>query len=316
MRKLICTILTLCTLICSLPFAAFADSGVKANIEKCTYADGNINIELKIESTTKDCKVVFALYNTEKTLTKAIAKPIKASEKNLTVQIPCKKTDVESVNVHFIYGLTNTNTKAGASLFATVTNPSETIVVPEKNADTTETGDKTEKGRSYAVFITDIGTKLTDKGEAVVVSGYANGKEIEYVSEKADASTIETGKIGVPVTTLNRVLEYFIMVGPGRTVISNNREAFGGSLTHIDNKRDYVTINGEKFKIRPSTNVYVYDKGTRKRVNYKVNEYMNYLDYDEEFGIYIDEDRNHLNVSAYVCLDDGEVVDLLYYINN
>ena len=43
MKKLICTILTLCTLLCSLPLAAFADNGVKASIEKCTYTDGNIN---------------------------------------------------------------------------------------------------------------------------------------------------------------------------------------------------------------------------------------------------------------------------------
>ena len=316
MRKLICTILTLCTLLCSLPFAAFADSGVKASIGKCTYTDGNINIELNIESATKDCKAVFALYNAEKMLTKAIARPIKAGDKNLALQIPCKKTDVESVNVHFIYGISNPDTKAGDSLSATVTDPSEPIVVPEKEPVTPEAVDKTESGGSYAVFITDVGTKITDSGEAVVVTGYLNGKEKEYVSEKADVSNVETGKIGVPVMTLNRVLKYFIMVGPGRTIISDSRETYGGALTDIDNKRDYVTIGGEKFKINPSTNVYIYDEGSRTRVNYRVNEYMDYLDYDEELGIYIDDDRHHLNVSAYVCLEDGEVVDLLYYINN
>lgn len=315
MKKLICTILTLCTLLCSLPLAAFADNGVKASIEKCTYTDGNINIELKIESSTKDCKAVFALYNAEKMLTKAIAKPIKAGEKNLALQIPCKKADVKNVAVHFIYGITNPDTKAGSSLSATVSDPSEPIVAPEKEPAAPETNDKTESGGSYAIFITDVGTKITDNGEAVVVTGYANGREKEYVSEKADVSNVETGKIGVPVTTLNRVLKYFIMVGPGRTVISDTRETLGGVLTDIDNKRDYVTISGEKFKIKPSTNVYVYDEGARTRVKYRVNEYMDYLDYDEELGIYIDDDRHHLNVSAYVCLEDGEVVDLLYYIN-
>ena len=303
-------------MLCSLPFVAFANSDVKASIEKCTYIDGNINIELKIESATKDCKAVFALYNAENVLTKAIAKPIKSGEKSLAVQFPCKKADAESVNVHFIYGITKSETKAGDSLSAKVTDPSETIVVPEKEPVANETVSKAETDGSYAVFITGVGTEITDSGEAVVVTAYLNGREKEYVSEKADVSTVETGKIGVPVMTLNRVLKYFIMVGPGRTVISDTREAFGGVLTDIDNKRDYVTISGEKFKIKPSTNIYVYDEGSRAKVKYRVNEYMDYLDYDEELGIYIDEDRHHLNVSAYVCLEDGEVVDLLYYINN
>lgn len=310
--KMINFMIIMCIAVCTLAMPASADvSTIKASVDKCTYSDGIISTNINIDYITKGCKAVFAVYDTSGQIVKVVAKEIDVSDSAVNAEIPVSSSAVGyKLRIHFIYGVASHSAAAGESLSAVVSAP---IVAEDevKENSTVKTDSK-----SYAVFITGTSSKIVDDGtELNCVNGYVDSEEVEYSSKKGDISGIQIGKMGVPVMTLNLDLKYFIMVGTGSATISSNKETYGGKLTSVDGRRNRITIDDKEFKIKPYTNVYVYDSKSSLRRKYITDETADYLSYDDELGIYIDSERTNLDVTAYVCINDGKVLDLLYYIN-
>lgn len=312
MKRIINFMIILCIAVHTLAIPAFADAyTIKASVDECTYSDGIISVNVNIDYITKECKAIFVAYDTSGKIAKIIAKQIAVSDSTVNAEIPVSSFAVGyKVRISFIYGITSHNTEAGKPLSAEVSLP---ITIKD---EVKETNTAKIDSNSYAVFITATSSKIDDDGtEVECVTGYVDSKEVEYTSKKGDISGVQIGKMGVPVMTLNLDLKRFIMVGTGSATISLNKETYGGKLTFVDSRRSRITIDDKEFKIKARTNVYVYDSKSSSRRKYITDATADYLSYDDELGIYIDSERTNLSVTAYVCINDGEVADLLYYIN-
>lgn len=187
-----------------------------------------------------------------------------------------------------------------------------------------------DAANDYATFVTKVTASQDANGDDITyVRGYNGLDEITYTCDADDVSENEVavGTLVVPKYNANGTVKEFKVVAGNEgaevtTGFGTDKAAMSGTVTYLDGKKSYIYLDGTAgmedgtaYKIKSTTNVYVYDETTSARTKYKVDESMSYLDYTEEYGIYVGKDKTKLNVTAYLFIDDGNVVDLLYYIN-
>ena len=89
-----------------------------------------------------------------------------------------------------------------------------------------------------------------------------------------------------------------------------------GILSDINTKRKYIIVDDEEYNIKGSVNIYIYDENANTRNKYKVNEALSYIDYDDEEEVwYANGEEISSAPTVYLYIYDGDVVDLVYYIN-
>ena len=177
-----------------------------------------------------------------------------------------------------------------------------------------------------ATFITGVSEAYDEDGYLVTyVKGYCNGEEVVYESEVA-LSIAQTyiGKLVVPEYKVNGDIKAFQLVNEGYSKgflgSSNYAVGYAGIPDGQDSAKGRIVINGMTYKIPATTNVYVYEASSSKRVKYTTDAYVGYVEYDDPakggiWGWYIDEDNRNLTVTVYMYEYDGDIVDLVYYVH-
>ena len=160
-----------------------------------------------------------------------------------------------------------------------------------------------------ATFITKISETIDEDGYNVYrVTGYVNGEEVTYICDDVDDSII--GTLVTPIYKANGEVNRF------EAVDSVDGEYVYGILSDVNTKRKYIVVDGEEYNIKNSVNIYVYDENTNTRNKYKINEVLSYIEYDDiEEVWYANGDEISSAPSVYMYIYDGDVVDLVYYID-
>lgn len=177
----------------------------------------------------------------------------------------------------------------------------------------------------YATFVTNVGETSDEDGDDVVyIKGYTSLDEVTYTTDSVTLTTAKSyiGKLVVPSYNADGSVKSFKVVGVD-SGFGTDRSGVEGDLSYVNTKKNYVYLDGtlgseedgDAYKIKPATNVYVYDSTSTARTKYKVGEVMSYIGYDDEDGLYIDSDNKNLDVTVYIYINDGDVVDMVYYIN-
>ena len=160
-----------------------------------------------------------------------------------------------------------------------------------------------------ATFVTKISETIDEDGYNVYrVVGYVNGEEVTYICDDVDDSII--GTLVTPIYKANGEVNKF------EAVDSVDGEYVYGILSDVNTKRKYIVVDGEEYNIKNSVNIYVYDENTNSRNKYKINEVLSYIEYDDiEEVWYANGDEISSAPSVYMYIYDGDVVDLVYYID-
>ena len=186
-----------------------------------------------------------------------------------------------------------------------------------------------------ATFVTRISATVDEDGYDVVrVTGYKGLEEVSYICE--DAWDIEIGALVVPVYKVNGDVNYFDVIDSTEVVDYKNDVEYvfgtletyvedGEELSPINTKRKSIIVDGVEYKIEDYTNIYVYDCTLTTRNKYKVGESLGYVefdllyDYDDNYAgydLYVNGELSIASsVDVYMYIYDGDVVDLVYYIN-
>ena len=157
-----------------------------------------------------------------------------------------------------------------------------------------------------AIFVTRISTVMDESGyETNEVIGYVAGEKVTYTCDNVTEDII--GHLVTPVYKANGEVKEF------NNSVDSDSEYVSGVIEDLNTKRKYVTINNEEYKIKSTTNIYVYNSTTNLRNKYKINEMLSYVDYvDGEWFI----DGEIANApTVYLYIYDGDVVDMVYYIS-
>ena len=160
-----------------------------------------------------------------------------------------------------------------------------------------------------ATFVTKISETIDEDGYDVYrVTGYVDGEEVTYICENVDNSII--GTLVTPVYKANGEVNRF------EAIDSVDGEYVHGILSDINTKRKYIIVDDEEYNIKGSVNIYIYDENANTRNKYKVNEALSYIDYDDEEEVwYANGEEISSAPTVYLYIYDGDVVDLVYYIN-
>lgn len=160
-----------------------------------------------------------------------------------------------------------------------------------------------------ATFITKISSTVDEDGYYVYrVSGYVDGESVSYICDEVDDSII--GKLVTPVYKANGEVNKF------EAINSVDGEYVDGILSDVNTKHKYIIVDDEEYNIKGSVNIYIYDETANARNKYKVNEALSYIDYDDEEEVwYANGEEISSAPTVYLYIYDGDVVDLVYYIN-
>ncbi len=174
--------------------------------------------------------------------------------------------------------------------------------------------------KNHATFITKVYDGIDENGNSILaVQGYKNGESIEYKCENMDKGQVKLGSLVVPKIALNGDVKSFkVCDSTGKSVdaFGKNKTSNSGIVTNVNSKKSTITIEGiGQVKIRNYTNVYIYNERL-KRSKALTNKDIDYFDYDEEFGLFIDKDNTHLEgkVTAYLFVVDEEIADIVLYV--
>ena len=157
-----------------------------------------------------------------------------------------------------------------------------------------------------AIFVTKISTVMDESGyETNEVTGYVAGEKVTYTCDNVTEDII--GRLVTPVYKANGEIKEF------NNSVDVDSEYVSGVIDELNTKRKYVIINDEEYKIKSTTNIYIYDSTSNLRNKYKINEMLSYVDYvDGEWFI----DGETVNApTVYLYIYDGDVVDMVYYIS-
>ncbi len=190
--------------------------------------------------------------------------------------------------------------------------------------------------KNAATFITGYAKATDEDGNEVYnVKGFVNGEEVSYVYE-GNANLLTVGKLYIPEYKANGDVKTFTAVvgGQAGTAIGGGTKIKGYDGTLYDQisskNRIFLDDANGLIKVPSAANVYVYDKGSSSRVKYELNAYVGYIEID--YGAdnllggtstnadtwYIDKnDKNNAlsEVEIYAYEYDGDIVDVVYYIN-
>ncbi len=174
-----------------------------------------------------------------------------------------------------------------------------------------------------ATFVTGSSEAYDEDGVLVTyVKGYCAGEAVTYVSEVGAPAV---GSLVIPKYKANGDVKEFKEVKTGYTggVQNTGNYAIGisGTPSNQDSSKGRIVVNGTTYKVPASANVYVMDKrsSNTNRVKYTLDAYLGYIEYDANdanYAWYIDEDDKKLNVSVTMYQYDGDIVDLVYTIND
>lgn len=180
-----------------------------------------------------------------------------------------------------------------------------------------------------ATFVVKVGLDTNDEGDEIVyVTGYKGLEAVTYESEDLDLATeaAKIGKLVVPTFNANGTVKSLNVVSQGS--IHDGKDSYSvseykgvsGQLTNIDGRIIWLggtlgVENGTEIKVKSSANVYVYDNTSNAKVKFTVGEAVGYFDYDSEYGIYVDSDDTDNYVTVYAYEVEGDIVDLVYYID-
>ena len=181
-----------------------------------------------------------------------------------------------------------------------------------------------------AAFVTKVSNTTDEDGYDVYrVTAYVGLEEVSYIAEDVDADAI-VGKLVVPTYKANGDVKDFEVVDGDYTSLNEDVEAASGTLevyndgdedvSPINTKKKLIVLNGDdaqEYKIPASTNVYVYDETSNSRNKAKIGESLGYIEIDAEDGtVYVNGEEADVDVTVYLYIFDGDVVDMLYYIYN
>ena len=180
-----------------------------------------------------------------------------------------------------------------------------------------------------ATFVVKVGLDTNDEGDEIVyVTGYKGLEAVTYTSEDLDLATeaAKIGKLVVPTFNANGTVKALNVVSQGS--IHDGKESYSvseykgvsGQLTNIDGRIIWLggTLgleDGSEIKVKSSANVYVYDNTSNAKVKFTVGEAVGYFDYAADYGIYVDSDDTENYVTVYAYEVEGDIVDLVYYID-
>lgn len=189
-----------------------------------------------------------------------------------------------------------------------------------------------------ATFVVKVSETTDEDGYDVIrVSGYKGLEEVSYICDDVDASEI-IGKLVTPVYKANGDVNYFNVIGDKFDDVSEDDEieaAYGKLAVYndgdeyvspVDSRRKLIVINGgtdtaEEYKIDSSANIYVYDNDATTRNKHKVGEALAYVEFDVTdkdkgtYTMFVDGEESEATVTAYMYIYDGDVVDVLYFID-
>ena len=189
-----------------------------------------------------------------------------------------------------------------------------------------------------ATFVVKVGLDTNKDGDEIVyVTGYKGLDAVTYTSEDLDLATeaAKIGKLVVPTFNANGTVKALNVVEQNSVHDGKTKEVEGvivpdydnseykgisGQLTNIDGRIIWLggTLgleDGTEIKVKSSANVYVYDNTSNAKVKFTVGEAVGYFDYDADYGIYVDSDDTDNYVTVYAYEVEGDIVDLVYYID-
>ncbi len=176
-----------------------------------------------------------------------------------------------------------------------------------------------------ASFITGSSQAYDEDGVLVdYVKALVNGENVTYVLDGGAVPAV--GSLVIPRYKINGDVKSFTAITngfvQGLPSASNYCEGIAGAPSAQDSSKGRITVGGTTYKIPETANVYVYDNrsSNTNRVKYSV-EYFGYIEYDNPsnggiYGWYIDEDDKNLNITVTMYRYDGDIVDLVYTIND
>ncbi len=180
-----------------------------------------------------------------------------------------------------------------------------------------------------ATFVTKVSSAYDENGVDVTrVTGYVGLQEVSYITDADIDEEDILGMLVIPTYYANGDVKSFTLVED----VDNEAlelKGYAGELLPLDlnddKKLDSPVVTKSKliylgaddaneFKVPTTANIYVYDATSTMRNKHTVGVALGYIDYDEELGLYIDDDDTDNNVMVYIYEVEGDVVDVLYYI--